>query len=82
MSLERSDTSSEPLNCLNTNIEEDQILELISKRRLEIYHIETTTGPSKRTSCIRNEIKRLESQLAYCKDQAEERTDQVSQDNP
>ena len=82
MSLERSDTGSEHLNCINTNIEEDQILELISKLRLEIYQIETTTGPSKRTSCIRNEIKRLESQLAYCKDQAEERTDQVSQDNP
>jgi hypothetical protein len=82
MSLERSDTSSEPLNGINTNSEEDQILELISKRRLEIYQIETTTGPSKRTSCIRNEIKRLERQLAYCKDQAEERTDRVFQDNP
>ncbi len=80
MSLERSDTGSEPLNNLNTNIEEDQILELISKLRLEIYQIETTTGPSKRTSCIRNDIKELESQLAYCKDQAEELTDKVSQE--
>jgi len=80
MSLERSDTVSEPSNSLDTNIEEDQILESISKLRLQIYQIETTTGPSKRTGCIRSEIKRLESQLAYCKDQAEERTDQVSQD--
>jgi hypothetical protein len=80
MSLERSDTGSEPLNSLNTNIEEDQILELISKLRHEIYQIETTTGPSKRTSCIRDDIKELESQLAYCKDQAEELTDKISQE--
>ncbi len=80
MSLERSDTGSEPLKSLNTNIEEDQILELISKLRHEIYQIETTTGPSKRTSCIRNDIKKLESQLAYCKDQAEELTDKISQE--
>ena len=82
MSLEKPDTSSEPLDCINTDIEEDQILELISKRRLEIYQIETTTGPSRRTSCIRNEIKRLQSQLAYCKDQAEDRTEPVFQDSP
>lgn len=80
MSLERSETGSELLNNLNTNTEEDQILELLSKLRLEIYRIETTTGPSRRTSCIRNEIKQLESQLAYCKDQTKEPADQVSQD--
>ena len=80
MSLEEPDTGSEPLNSLDTNSEKDQILESISKLRLEIFHIETTTGPSKRTVCIRDEIKRLEIQLAYCKDQAKEQTDNVSQD--
>lgn len=78
MSLERSETGSEPLN--NTNTEEDHLLELLSKLRLEIYRIETTTGPSRRTNCIRNEIKQLEIRLAYCKDQAKESADQASQD--
>ena len=80
MSLETSNTASELLNSPDTNLEEDQILELLSKLRLEIYQIESTTGPSKRTSCMRNEIKRLENQLAYCKDQDTERPDQESQD--
>jgi hypothetical protein len=74
-SLDRSDVSSEPLNS-----EEDQILESISRLRVEINRIESTTGPSKRTNCIRDEIKRLGSRLAYCKIQARERTDQVAQD--
>ncbi len=56
MSLEESDTSSEHLNSLDTNLEEDQILELLSKLRLEIFQIETTTGPSRRIIGIRNEI--------------------------
>jgi hypothetical protein len=80
MSLEESDTGSEHLDSLNSNLEEDQILELLSKLRLEIFQIETTTGPSRRTICIRDEIKRLESQLAYCKGQAKENTDKVAQD--
>lgn len=80
MSLEEPDTGSEPLTSLDTNPEEDQILESLSKLRLEIFHIETTTGPSKRTVCIRDEIKRLEIQLAYCKGQAKEPADKVSQD--
>lgn len=78
MSLEESDTGSEHLNSLNTKLDEGQILELLSKLRLEIFQIETTTGPSRRTACIRNEIKRLESQLAYCKDQAKGLTNKVA----
>jgi hypothetical protein len=77
MSLGRSDTSSEPVKS-----EEDQILESISRLRVEIDRIESTTGPSKRTHCIRDEIKRLGSRLAYCKVQAIERTDQITQIEP
>jgi hypothetical protein len=92
MSLEESDTSSELLNSLDTNLEEGnleegnleegQILESIFKLRTELNRIESTTGLSKRSACIRNEIKRLGRQLVYCKNQAKERTDQVSQNNP
>ena len=70
MSLEEADANSEHINIFDINLEEDQILEMLSKLRLEIFQIETTTGPSRRTTCIRNEIKKLESQLAFCKDQA------------
>ena len=72
MSLEESETSSELLNSPNTNFEEGQILESIFKLRTELNRIESTTGPSKRSNCIRNEIERLESQFAYCKAQAKE----------
>jgi hypothetical protein len=78
MSFEEADADSEHINIFDTNLEEDQILEMLSKLRLEIVQIETTTGPSRRTICIRNETKRLESQLAYCKGQAKGLTDKVS----
>ena len=82
MSIESSDISSKLLKSHNTHLDEDQILESITKLRVEINRIESTTGPSRRCVCIRNEIKRLGRQLVYCKKQAKERTDQVSQDNP
>lgn len=70
MNFEEADADSEHINIFDSNLEEDQILEMLSKLRLEVEKIETTTGPSRRTACIRNEIKILESQLAYCRDQA------------
>jgi hypothetical protein len=82
MSIESSDISSKLFNSRDTHLDEDQILESITKLRVEFNRIESTTGPSKRSACIRNEIKRLGRQLVYCKNQAKERTDQVSQDNP
>ena len=75
MSLDRSDTGSEPVKS-----EEDQILESISRLRVEIDRIESTTGPSKRTYCIRDEIERLGSRLANCKIQFRQLTDPISQD--
>ena len=75
MSTQGSDISSELLNNQNTHLNADQILEWIVKLRVEFDRIESTTGPSKRTACIRNEIKRLGSQLAYCKIHAKQRTD-------
>jgi hypothetical protein len=74
MNLERLDTGSESVNS-----EEDQLLESINRLRVEIDRIEATTGPSKRTHCIRDEIKRLGSRLAYCKIQAREHMAPVSQ---
>jgi hypothetical protein len=82
MNIESSDISKKLLNDHNTHLDKDQILGSITKLRVEINRIESTTGPSKRSACIRNEIKRLGSQLIYCMNQAKERTDQVSQNNP
>ena len=75
ISLESSATTSE-----SSNSEEDQILESISRLRDEIDRIESTTGPSKRTHCIRNEIKRLGSRLATCKIQARAQAEPVSEE--
>lgn len=80
MSLEESDIGNDHPGNLNTSLDEDQILESLSRLRLEIFRIETTTGPSRRTVCIREEIQRLEMQLALCKDQVKAQTDEVSQD--
>ena len=81
MSLEKADADSEHINIFDTNLEEDQVLEVLSKLRLKIFQIETTTGPSRRTTCIRNEIKTLESQLDYCRDQGKGLTEKVSLHN-
>ena len=81
MSIEKADADSEHINIFDTNLEEDQVLEVLSKLRLKIFQIETTTGLSRRTTCIRNEIKTLESQLAYCRDQGKGLTEKVSLHN-
>jgi hypothetical protein len=47
MSLEESDIGSDHLSNLDTSLDEDQILESLSRLRLEIFRIETTTGPSR-----------------------------------
>ena len=80
MNLEETNTSSEPLNNPDAISEEGRILESIYKLRAEFDRIVSTTGPSKRSHCIRNEIERLEGQFASCKDQLRERIAQKSQD--
>ncbi len=80
MSLEESDIGSAQLSNLDTSLDEDQILDSLSRLRLEIFRIETTTGPSRRTVCIREEIQRLEMQLALCKDQAKAQMDEAPQE--
>jgi len=82
MSTERSDTISEPLDDTKIDTDEEQILESISRLSIEVNRIESTTGPSKRTHCMRTEIERLESQLAYFENQAKDSTGQVSRDTP
>jgi len=82
MSKERSDTISEPLDDTNTDTDEEQILGSISRLSIEVNRIESTTGPSKRTHCMRTEIERLESQLAYFDNQATDRTGQISRNTP
>ena len=73
-------TSSGLLNNPDAISEEGGILESIYKLRSELDRIVSTTGPSKRSHGIRNEIERLESQFASCKDQTREHIAQTSQD--
>ena len=80
MGPEDADAVSEHPNNVDSELDEEQILESLSRLRLEIFRIETTTGPSRRTICIQNEIDRLEAQLAYCKTQAKAHTNEESQD--
>jgi len=77
MNPESSDTNSKAVTT-----EEDQLLESIDRLRVEIDRIESTTGPSRRTQCIRDEVKRLGSRLARCKIQSIESTDQLPQIKP
>ncbi len=82
MSTERSDTISEPRDDSKSGTDEKQILESLSRLRIEVNRIESTTGPSKRTHCMRTEIDRLESELAYYENLSKDCTDQVSRDTP
>lgn len=82
MSMDRSETGDKLLHDGNTETEEGQISESISRLREEVNRIESTTGPSKRTHCMRTEIERLESQMASREIGTEEHTDQTLQDTP
>ena len=78
MGIENSGADVNISNGQNNKLDEEQLLASISKLRVEINRIESTTGPSNRSVCIRNEIKRLGRLLASCKLQAQNRADQVS----
>jgi len=80
--MERSDSSGEPVDVTSIDIDEEDITESITRLRIEVNRIESTTGPSKRTHCMRTEIERLESQLAYFENLAKDSTSQVSKDTP
>ncbi len=68
--------NSRLLNNLNTYINEDHLLSSIKRLSNEANKIESVSGRSLRTIKIRNEIARLEGQLAYSKNQASLRTKQ------
>ena len=74
MSMERSDSSGKPVDGTDIDNDEEDITQSITKLRIEVNRIESTTGPSKRTHCMRTEIERLESQLAYSENQANQGT--------
>lgn len=82
MSMERSDSSGKPVDGTDIDPDEEDITESITRLRIEVNRIESTTGPSKRTHCMRTEIERLESELAYSENQADDGTGQISQDIP
>ena len=74
MSMERSDSSNKPVDGTDIDTDEEDITQSITKLRIEVNRIESTTGPSKRTHCMRTEIERLENQLAYSENQARQGT--------
>ena len=74
MSMDRADSSGEPVDGTDIDTDEEDITQSITRLRIEVDRIESTTGPSKRTHCMRTEIERLESQLAYSENQASQGT--------
>lgn len=82
MNIEKADSSGEPVDSTDIDTDEEEITQSITRLRIEVDRIESTTGPSKRTHCMRTEIERLESQLAYFENQAKDSTGQVSRDTP
>ena len=68
---EKANTVSESSGDPDTSSEAGRILESIVNLRAEFDRIVSTTGPSKRSHCISNEIERLEALFAQCKTQAE-----------
>ena len=68
--MEKSDSSGKPVDGTDIDTDEEDITQSITKLRIEVNRIESTTGPSKRTHGMRTEIERLESQLAYSENQA------------
>jgi Mg2+ and Co2+ transporter CorA len=69
------------LRNLNTYIDEDRLMRLISQLSNEVDKIESVSGRSQRTNKMRNEIAKLEDQLSYCKNQANLRTRQFRNTN-
>jgi hypothetical protein len=74
-------TNSVLLANLDTYINEDQISGSIIELNNEINRIESVSGPSRRTNKMRNEIAKLEDQLAYSKNQGKIRTQQFRMKN-
>ena len=79
MISEEPNPGSETLNGHDASSEEDKILQSIFSLRAEFDRIVSTTGPSKRSHCIRNEIDRLEEEYGQRKAQARERAARAAQ---
>ena len=60
--------NSRLIQSLNNHLDEDQISKSIDQLSSQVKKIESVSGPSLRTLKLRSEIKKLENNLAYCKD--------------
>lgn len=58
------------LDSLKSHVDEDQVSDAITRLNQQIGKIESTSGPSKRTLVMRQEVARLESLLAYSRQHA------------
>ena len=64
------------LNNLNLTIDEARLVRKIMEMNGQAGNIESTIGPSARTRRLREEVKNLESQLTYIRNQKSQANDE------
>ena len=69
LALDEPDTTLQLLTNLNLAIDEARLVRKIMDMNSQAGNIESTIGPSTRTRLLREEVKNLESQLTYIRNQ-------------
>ena len=64
-----SDSTSHLLANLNESFDEVRLVQTLSRLYDQVYHIETTVGPSRRTEMLRHQIAQLEHHLKHLRRQ-------------
>jgi hypothetical protein len=78
LALDEPDTTLQLLNILDLAIDEARLVRKIMDMNSQAGNIESTIGPSTRTRCLREEVKILESELSYIRNQKSLVNDQQS----
>ena len=69
LALDEPDTTLQLVTNLNLAIDEARLVRKIMDMNSQARNIESTIGPSTRTRLLREEVKNLESQLTYIRNQ-------------
>ena len=78
LALDEPDTTLQLLNILDLAIDEARLVRKIMDMNSQAGNIESTIGPSTRTRRLREEVKILESELSYIRNQKSLVNDQQS----
>ena len=78
LALDDPGTTLQLLNNLNLAIDEARLVRKIMEMNSQAGNIESTIGPSARTRRLREEVKNLESQLTYIRNQKSLANDEQS----